>query len=337
MSTPLTDAKREELRAQLRKPLSSSQRFKEWCIEKTLLACGLLCIGVTLSILLVLLAGSVEFFGKKEVHSTVDGRQKRTLEWMTPAESFERISYFFTGTEWNDVNSKFGVIPLLIGTLWIAVIAGAVAIPIGLVTAIYLSEYASPRVRSIAKPTLELLAGIPSIVFGFFAITVITPLLMTFIPGLNIFNQISGGLVVGIMIIPTVASLSEDALRSVPRSLRDGSIALGANHFETSTKVVFPAALSGVIASFILAFSRAIGETMAVSLACGEKNEFTLDPRQGITTLTSFIVRRSKGEMEHDSIEYKCLFAVGLLLFLITLSMNMAAQKILKRYRQVYQ
>jgi phosphate transport system permease protein len=390
MSTPVAESP-EAKRRPVRLPQRKMRRFVEGVIESGLLLCGLLSIGITIAIAFVMIEGSVEFFGKKEVWierrkgdvkeyilqsrgnkeivlEEVEGEQivieertpgqvdkakrdhdrERTLRWMSGAETWSRISYFFTGTVWDNVNDRFGVVPLLIGTFWIAVISGCVAIPIGVVSAIYLSEYASPRVRSFAKPALELLAGVPSIVYGFFAVTVVTPLLASpftlfgidfqpIIPGLNTTNQISGGLVVGIMIIPLVASLSEDALRAVPRSLRDGAVALGATKFETSTKVVVPAALSGIVASFILALSRAIGETMAVSLACGENNTFTLDPRQGITTLTSFIVRRAKGEIEHGTTEYNCLFAVGLLLFLITLGMNVLAQRIRKRYRQVYQ
>ncbi|HZZ76901.1 MAG TPA: ABC transporter permease subunit, partial [Gemmataceae bacterium] len=190
----------------------------------------------------------------------------------------------------------------------------------------------------IAKPTLELLAGIPTVVYGFFAITVVTPFLATFIPDLgNPNNLLSGGIVVGIMIIPMVASLSEDALRSVPRQLRDGAIALGANKFETSTKVVIPAALSGVTASFLLAISRAIGETMAVTLACGETARLVGDPRQGAATMTSAIVHRALGEVEHFSTEFNSLFAIAGVLFFMTLSMNIVAQRVLKRYRQVYQ
>src|SRR5262249_13494714 len=196
----------------------------------------------------------------------------------------------------------------------------------------------APRVRGIAKPTLELLAGIPTVVYGFFALTTVTPFLALFIPRLgDPTNQLSGGIVVGIMIIPMVASLSEDALRAVPRPLRDASIALGANKFETSVKVVLPAALSGVTASFLLAISRAIGETMAVSLACGEMAKFTLDPREGIATMTSFIVRIAKGDVPHGSTDFNSLFAVGALLFFITLGMNLLAQRVLRRYRQGFQ
>lgn len=254
------------------------------------------------------------------------------------------VWYFLTGTQWTagfGAGARYGILPLLIGTLMVAVIGALVALPIGLTTAIYLSEYADPRVRSIAKPTLELLAGIPTVVYGFFAVNTITPFLAQIIPGLNEpYNQLSGGIVVGIMIIPMVASLSEDAMRSVPRSLRDASYALGATQYETSVKVVLPAALSGVVASFILAISRAIGETMAVSLACGDRPGIPSplwDPREGFATMTAFIVRIAKGDVVHGSTDFNGLFAVGLTLFIMTLGMNVIAQWVSSRYRMVYQ
>lgn len=294
------------------------QKVREWLIERFLLACGLLSIGVTVAIAAVLIYGSVEFFSDPKVS----------------------VGYFFTGTTWSAgfADAKYGIVPLVVGTVLVAVIAAVIALPTGLITAIYLSEYASPRVRNIAKPVLELLAGIPTVVYGFFAVNTVTPLLARIIPGLEQpSNQLSGGIVVGIMILPMVASLSEDALRSVPRTLRDASYALGANQFETSWRVVAPAALSGIVASFILGISRAIGETMAVSLACGDRNAFSLDPRQGMATMTSFIVRIAKGDVPHGSTDFNSLFAVGLTLFVMTVSMNVFAQWIKGRYRQVYQ
>ena len=291
---------------------------QEGLIEFALLCCGMLSILVTLAIAGVLIYGSIEFFSDPKVS----------------------LWYFLTGTEWSAsfANPKYGILPLLIGTLMVAGIAALIALPIGLTTAIYLSEYASPRVRNVAKPTLELLAGIPTVVYGFFAVSTITPLLAHVIPGLEQpYNMIGGGVVVGIMIIPMVASLSEDALRSVPRTLRDASYALGANQFETSTKVVLPAALSGVLASFILGLSRAVGETMAVSLACGDRTVFSLDPRGSIATMTSFIVRIAKGDQQHGTTDFNSLFAVGLTLFCMTLLMNIGAEWIRGRYRQVYQ
>jgi len=290
----------------------------EALVEFSLLCCGLLSVITTLAIAATLIHGAIQFFAAPNVS----------------------VWYFFTGTEWTAsfANPRYGILPLFTGTMMVALIAGAIALPIGLTTAIYLSEYASPRVRNIAKPTLELLAGIPTVVYGFFAVNTVTPLLAQIIPGLGQpYNMIGGGVVVGIMIIPMIASLSEDALRSVPRALRDGSYALGANQFETSVKVVVPAALSGVVASFILGISRAIGETMAVSLACGDRTVFSLDPRQSIATMTSFIVRIAKGDVQHGSTDFNSLFAVGLTLFLMTLVMNILADWVRVRYRQVYQ
>jgi phosphate transport system permease protein len=304
------------------------QKVVEGAIEYALLACGLASIVVTLAIAAVIFYGSFEFF------TTHNG------QWMTPAEIFDRFVYFITGTEWTAgfSGATYGILPLLTATLMVALIAAVIALPIGVMTAIFLSEYATPRIRGIAKPTLELLAGIPTVVYGFFALTMITPNLAVIIPGLNNpYNLLSAGIVVGIMIIPMVASLSEDALRAVPRAMRDGAIALGANKFETSIKVVLPAALSGVIASFLLALSRAIGETMAVSLAAGERARLTLDPREGAVTMTSFIVRIAKGDVEHGTTDFNSLFAVAGALFVMTLVMNIAARRVLRRYRQVYQ
>jgi phosphate transport system permease protein len=304
------------------------QRIVEGAIERMLLACGLLSIVVTLTI-----AGTI-FYGSFEFFTTEDG------EWMGPERMWSRLAYFFTGTQWSAgyVPADYGVLPLLGATVLIALIAAAIALPIGVLTAIFLSEYATPRVRAVAKPTLELLAGIPTVVYGFFALTAVTPALSYVIPGLaDPYNMLSAGIVVGIMIIPMVASLSEDAVRAVPRSLRDGAIALGANRFETSAKVVLPAALSGVIASFLLAISRAIGETMAVALAAGERAWLTIDAREGAMTMTSFIVRAAEGDVPHGTTYYNSLFAVAGALFLMTLLMNVAAQRFLRRYRQVYQ
>jgi len=259
---------------------------------------------------------------------------------MTNEDIWERVRFFFTGTEWtgNIPPHRYGILPLLVGTVMVALLASLLAMPIGLTTAIYLSEYARPRVRAVAKPVLELLAGIPTVVYGYFAITVVTPFLAAWIPGMdNNNNMLAGGIVVGIMIIPMVASLSEDALRAVPRALREGAIALGANKFEASVKVVLPAALSGVIASFILAISRAIGETMVVTLACGSRPVLEWDPRQGAATMTSFIAQVAQGDTPQGTTVFASLFAVALLLFVMTLLMNFAAQTILRKHRQVYQ
>jgi phosphate transport system permease protein len=316
------------LRTLLRRTTSGVQAFWERLIEFFLMCCGMLAIVITVAIAVVVLVGSIEFF-------TLQNGQPMAVEGI-----LQRLRYFVRGDRWTAGfhPPEYGILPLLIGTLMVAVIAALIAVPIGLATAIYLSEYAAPRVRAFAKPTLELLAGIPTVVYGFFAVTTVTPFLALFIPGLNVpYNQISGGIVVGIMIIPMVASLSEDALRSVPQALRDGAFALGANKFETSTRVVVPAALSGVMASFILAISRAIGETMAVSLACGDKAELTVDPRKGIATMTSFIVRMAKGDVPHGTTDFNSMFAVAAVLFFLTLGLNVVARRVLRRYRQVYQ
>jgi phosphate transport system permease protein len=294
------------------------QRFREKLIELYLAGSGLLSVAITLAIAAVVVYGSVQFFLAPEVS----------------------VWYFLTGDEWSAGfrGAKYGILPLVAGTLTVAVVAALVALPLGLLTAIYLSEYASPRLRKVVKPVLEILAGIPTVVYGFFALTTITPFLATFIPGLNEpTNQLAGGIVVGIMILPMVASLSEDAIRAVPRSLREGAYALGANQFEVSVRVVVPAALSGITASFLLAVSRAVGETMAVSLACGDKPVLTLDPREGFATMTSFIARIAQGDVQHGTTDFNSLFAVAGTLFAITLSMNVFAQWMLKRYRQVYQ
>src|SRR5690606_17464143 len=229
----------------------------------------------------------------------------------------------------------FGVLPLLAGSFLVAIGAAVIALPVGLASAIYLSEYAPPRVRAILKPALEILAGVPTVVFGYFALTFVTPLLREIWPQTNIFNAASASIVVGIMIIPLVASLSEDAMSAVPRSLREGAYALGATKFEVATRTVVPAALSGIIASFILAISRAIGETMAVVIAAGNTPNLTINPLESIQTMTAYIVQISLGEAPVGSIEYRTLFAVGLTLFIVTLLMNVLSIFVLRRFREV--
>ncbi|WP_372636291.1 phosphate ABC transporter permease subunit PstC [Cohnella sp.] len=245
---------------------------------------------------------------------------------------------FFTGTKWAPLiePKAFGVLPLINGTLMITFIACLVAMPIGLASAIYLSEYAPLRVRKIVKPILEVLAGVPTIVYGYFALTFVTPLLQTFIPGLGLFNALSAGIVVGIMIIPMISSLSEDAMMAVPKALRDGAYALGATRLEVALKIVVPAALSGIIASFVLAFSRAIGETMAVTVAAGATPKMTLNPMESIQTMTAYIVQVSLGDTPHGSVEYGTIFAVGMTLFVITFLLNIFAQYISRRFREEY-
>ena len=247
---------------------------------------------------------------------------------------------FFTGTRWSAsiLPYAFGVIPLITSTLMIAAIALMIAVPLGVLAAVWMSEFASPRIRAVVKPVLELLAGIPTIVYGFFAITVITPLLKaTILPDLGTFSALSAGIVVGILVLPLVASLTEDALRSVPRSLREGSYALGATRWETVRRVLLPAALSGIAAAVILAMSRAVGETMAVVLAAGTNPQFTLDPTKSVQTMTAFIVQISLGDTPAESIQFKALFAVGATLFAITFTLNLISAWVVRRYRNVYE
>jgi len=234
------------------------------------------------------------------------------------------------------VPQRFGVLPLITGTLMVTVLSALVALPIGVGSAIYLSEYAPKRVRKVVKPALEVLAGIPTVVYGYFALTFVTPIIRSIFPETSVFNALSASIVLGIMLIPMVSSLSEDAMMAVPDSLRAGAYALGSTKFEVATRVVVPAALSGIVASFILALSRAIGETMIVTLAAGATPNLTLNPLESIQTMTAYIVQVSMGDTPHGSIEYRTLFAVGMTLFLITFAMNLLGQWVLRRYREVY-
>lgn len=253
---------------------------------------------------------------------------------------FQQVSLieFLTGTQWAPLfrPQHFGILPLVTGTLLITFIASLVAVPIGLASAIFLSEYAPEKVRRVIKPILEILAGIPTIVYGFFALTLVTPFIRLFLPETDFFNALSAGIVVGIMIIPMVASLSEDAMTAVPRALREGALALGATKLETSLKVVVPAALSGIVASVVLSLSRAIGETMIVTLAAGATPKMAFNPLESIQTMTAYIVQISSGDAPFGSIEYMSLYAVGATLFVMTLVMNMLAQYISRRYREEY-
>ena len=290
----------------------------EMAIQGILLACAFVSVATTLAIIYVLLEETVGFF-----------RQVSFIDYVT-------------GTHWSALIEprSFGVLPLVWGTIMVAGIAGIIALPIGLGAAVYLSEYADGRVRSILKPTLEILAGVPTIVYGFFAVNWVTPQLQR-LPvigdDVGFFNAASAGIVVGIMVIPMVSSLSEDAMHAVPDSLREGAYGLGGTKFDVSTRVVIPAALSGIVASFILALSRAVGETMAVVLAAGSTPNLSLDPFQSFQTMTSFIVQVALGDAPTGSIEYQSLFAVGMTLFLLTLVMNVISQALLARFRDVYQ
>ncbi|HWL22918.1 MAG TPA: phosphate ABC transporter permease subunit PstC [Ureibacillus sp.] len=256
-------------------------------------------------------------------------------------EFFRRVSltdYLF-GTEWlpfSGNNPTFGILPLILGTVKVTLIAVLVAVPIGIAAAIYLSEYASDKARRVIKPILEVLAGVPTIVYGFFALTFVTPILQQLIPSLKIFNALSPGIVVGIMIIPMIASLSEDAMSSVPNSIREGALALGATKFEVAIKVILPAAFSGIMSSIVLAISRALGETMIVSLAGGASPTFDFNVTGSIQTMTAYIVQVSSGDAGYGTTIYYSIYAVGFTLFIFTLMMNLLAHFIFKRFREEY-
>ena len=303
----------------------SNYRFKEKLIAGILFFCGFFSVLVTIGIILSLFTEAIGFFLRPEVS----------------------IFKFFTGTTWRPLAKtvtpdNFGVLPLITGTMLIAVISAMISVPIGLGSAIYLSEYASEKMRNILKPTLEILAGIPSVVYGYFALSFVTPVIETIIEkwlGIEVsfFNALSASIVLGIMIIPTVASISEDALRAVPRSLREAAYSLGATKFEAITQVVVPAALSGIIAAFILAISRAVGETMAVTIAAGATPQVTFNPLESVQTMTSFIVQVSFGDAPAGSINGQSIFAVGATLFTMTFIMNIISDVVLNRFREVYE
>jgi phosphate transport system permease protein len=248
------------------------------------------------------------------------------------------ISLFLTDTMWTPLfeQPRYGILPLLCGTLLSTAVALIVAIPLGLVVAIYLSEFAHPRMREVVKPFLEILGGIPTVVYGYFALLAVTPLLQTIIPGLPTFNVLSAGIVIGIMIIPYISSVSEDAMRAVPNGLREASYATGATKLQTAWKVVVPAAISGIAAAFVLGISRAVGETMVVAIAAGQQPNLTLDPTQPAATITAYIVQVALGDLPHGSIGYQTIFAAGLTLLLITLLFNVIAHILRTRYREAY-
>ncbi|ARP43487.1 phosphate ABC transporter permease subunit PstC [Geobacillus thermodenitrificans] len=305
----------------VREMIVENQRRQHWpkrmekIAPKLLFTLAALSVLVTLGILFTLLFETIEFFRWVSIVEFVTSK-----EWLP----------------WNEEHGSFGVAPLVTGTLLTTGIAMLFAVPIGLASAIYLSEYASERTRRIIKPALEVLAGIPTIVYGFFALTIVTPLLQNVIPDLEIFNALSPGLVMGIMIIPMIASLSEDAMSAVPNSIREGALALGATKLEVALKVVLPAAASGVIASVILGISRAVGETMIVAVAGGSSPEFTFDVTKSIQTLTAYIVQVTTGDAGYGTTIYYSIYAVGMTLFLFTLVMNVLAQYISRRFREEY-
>jgi phosphate transport system permease protein len=293
------------------------KRWGEEAIKGLLFLAAVLSILTTVGIIFSLVEETVSFFGEVGVAD------------------------FLFGTEWAPLFSEpnFGVLPLVTGTLLITGIALTVAVPLGLGAAVYLAEYASPRVRKTVKPVLETLAGVPTIVFGYFALTFFTPTVLRDVLSMDVqvFNALSAGIIMGFMVVPTIASVSEDAMSAVPSSLREGAFGLGATKLQVSTRVVFPAALSGVVAAIILGVSRAIGETMIVLVAAGQVPNLTADPRQSVETMTTFMAATAKGDIPVGSIGYQTLFAVGTLLFVLTLVMNLLSIRFVRRYRQVYE
>jgi phosphate transport system permease protein len=291
-----------------------STRALEWVIERLLFLCAALSVLTTAGIILVLAVETFEFL-----------RQVSIVE-------------FLTGTEWTPLfaNQRFGVLPLVGGTMLVSAIAMLVALPMGLLAAVYLSEYCPSGIRRVVKPVLEILAGVPTVVYGYFALTFVTPLLQQFFPTLSGFNALSPGLVMGLMILPLVSSLSEDAMRAVPRGLREGSYALGATRMQTALRVVVPAAFSGITAAFILAVSRAVGETMIVAIAAGQQPRLTANPFVPVETMTAYIVQVSLGDTPQGTIEYRTIFAVGMLLFLMTFGLNLISTWLREKFREEY-
>jgi phosphate transport system permease protein len=293
----------------------SRRRYGETVIKLVLLACAGVSVLTTIGIVVALAEPTVEFF--QDVG----------------------VGEFFTGTEWSPLiaPSSFGVLPLVVGTLSATFWACVVALPFGLGAAIYLSEYARPRTRTWLKPALEVLAGIPTVVYGYFALTAVTPFLQDIGIDVHVFNVLSAGLVMGVMILPTVASLSDDAMTAVPMSLREGAYGLGASKLQVSTRVVVPSALSGIVASFVLGISRAVGETMIVLIAAGQQAKLTLNPVESIETMTAYIAQVGIGDVPTGSVEYKTIFAVGATLFVATLVMNIISIRLVRKYREVYE
>ena len=292
-------------------------RTRESVIYGLLILCAVLSVLVTVAIIFVLVRETVSFFRYDEVS----------------------VENFLGSAQWNpDLGEtrSFGVWALISGTLLITAIAMSIALPLGLITAIYLSEFAHPRARDILKPILEVLAGIPTVVYGFFALTTITPALQWF-ADFNVYNAASAGIAVGILCLPTVCSLSEDALRAVPRSLREGAYGLGGTRFDVATKVVVPAALSGIISAFLLAVARAIGETMIVALAAGSRARATIDPRDDVQTMTGYMVQRATGDASNFDLLYYSLYAVAISLFVMTLGLTMVGNVVRKKFREKYE
>ena len=298
----------------LKRPSRAWQRVREACIEGLLTLAAFVSVIVTAAIVGVLVYESIPFFEKVS------------------------MSEFLFTTEWMPLfaEPRYGILPLVAGTLTTTFVALAVAIPMGMVIAVFMSEFAPERMREIVKPILELLSAIPTVVYGYFALTMVTPFLQKFYPDLSGFNMLSAGLVIGIMIVPYISSLSEDAMRAVPMYLREGSYAMGATRLQTAVKVVIPAAFSGITAAFILAISRAVGETMVVAVAAGMQPNFTFNPLEQASTLTTFIVQVSLGDLPHDSIGYQSIFVAGLTLLMMTLVFNIIGNHLRKKYREAY-
>ena len=295
-------------------PAARRRRRRELAVHAVLFLAAFSAVAITAAIVLTLLIESSAFF------------------------SHVPLWDFLTDTQWTPLfeNPRYGILPLIAGTLTTSIVALLVAIPLGTITAIYLSEFARPRVREIVKPILELISGVPTVVFGYFALLFVTPLLQKIIPDLPGFNMLGPGIVIGIMIVPYVSSLSEDAMRAVPMHLREASYGMGASRFQTAVRVVMPAALSGIVASYILGISRAVGETMVVAIAAGQQPTLTFDPTEAAATITAYIVQVAMGDLPHGSIGYQSIFAAGLTLFAITLLFNLIGHWIRKRYREAY-
>jgi len=320
MTSPQTPPQAEDLDLYQRR----DRNIRENVIGYALLFCAFVSVLTTVAIVYVLASETVSFFGKASIGEFLFGK------------TLENGSYSCSWTP-QFAEKSFCIWPTVNGTLMVALIAMIVATPLGLATAIYLSEYASPRLGKFLRPVVELLAGVPTVVYGYFALTVITPILSSLIPGLQGFNALSAGLIMGVMIIPTIASISTDAMRAVPLSLREAAYGLGATKKEVSTNVVLPAALSGICAAIILGISRAVGETMIVAIAAGQRPILTLDPRQTVGTMTAYIAQVAKGDSRVGSVEYEALFAVGMTLFLITLLLNIISKQISKRFQETYE
>ncbi len=292
----------------------TARKIRERMIEFVMFLCALSSIAITLGIVGILLFESWQFFANV---SLID---------------------FLTDTQWTVLfeNPRYGIMPLVAGTLVTSVVALLVALPLGTTIAIYLSEYASPNVREILKPILELLSAVPTVVFGYFALLVVTPLLQSLLPDLPGFNMLSAGIVIGIMIIPYVSSLSEDAIKAVPVNIREGSYAMGATRLQTALRVLVPSAFSGIASAYVLGFSRAVGETMVVAIAAGQQPNLTLNPMEGAATITAYIVQVSLGDLPHGSVAYQSIFAAGLTLMGMTLVFNIGGYFLRKRFREIY-